>query len=142
MLDYVLKYKGEPKRINNKIVIFNLYLIAHKGSGFDSYVVLNNLPQWRTVKLIKNGSGIVSLKIFNGYVDQNKKIPQYVHLRCGILHIKDSLKNIGKSYKLQPCLLKQELEHDEIFEDNWEEKENEWLTYLKNDVLSTAFSYA
>ena len=142
MLDYVLQYKGEPKRINNKIVKYNLYLIAHKGSGFDSYVVLNNLPQWRTVKLIKNGSGIVSLKIFNGYVDQNKKIPQYVHLRCGLLHIKDSLKNIGKSYKLQTCLLKQELEHDEIFGDNWEAKENEWLPYLKNDVLSTAFSYA
>ena len=116
-------------------------MIAHKGSGFDSYVVLNNLPQWRTVKLIKNGSGIVSLKIINGYVDQNKKIPQYVHLRCGLLHFKDSLKNIGRSYKLQPCLPKQELEHDEIFEDNWEEKENQWLPYLKNDVLSTAFSY-
>ena len=143
MLDYVLQYKGEPKRINNKIVKYNLYLIAHKGSGFDSYVVLNNLPQWRTVvSLIKNGSGIVSLKIFNGYVDPVKKIPQYVHLRCGLLHIKDSLKNIGKSYKLQPCLLKQELGHDEIFEDNWEEKEREWLPYLKNDVLSTAFSYA
>ena len=142
MLDYVLQYKGEPKTINSKLVKYNLYLIAHKGSGFDSYVVLNNLPQWRTVKLIKNGSGIVSLKIFNGYVDQNKKIPQYVHLRCGSLHIKDSLKNIRKGYKLQPYLLKQELEHDEIFEDNWEEKENEWLPYLKNDALSAAFSYA
>ena len=142
MLDYVLQYKGEPKRINNKIVKYNLYLIAHKGSGFDSYVVLNNLPQWRTVKLIKNGSGIVSLKMLNGYVDQNKKIPQYVHLRCGLLHIKASLKIIGKGYKLQPCLLKQALEHDEIFEDNWEEKENEWLPYHKNDVLSTAFSYS
>ena len=143
MLDKFLQYKGEPKRINNNIVKYNLYLIAHKGSGFDSYVVLNNLPQWRTVvSLIKNGSGIVSLKIFNGYVDPVKKIPQYVHFRCGLLHIKDSLKNIGKSYKLQPCLLKQELEHDEIIEDNWEEKENHWLPYLKNDVLSTAFSYA
>ena len=39
-------------------------------------------------------------------------------------------------------MLKQELEHDEIFKDNWEEKENELLPYLKNDVLSTAFSYA
>ena len=143
MLDYVLQFKGEAKRINNKIVKYNLYLIDHKGSGFDSYVVLNNLPQWRTVvSLIKNGSGIVSLKIFNGYVDPVKKIPQYVHFRCGLLHIKDSLKNIGKSYKLQESLLKQELEHNEIFEDNWEEKENEWLPYLKNDVLSTAFSYA
>ena len=142
MLDYVLQYKGEPKRINNKIVKYNLYLIAHKGSGFDSYVVLNNLLQWRTVKLIKNGSSIVSLKIFNGYVDQIMKIPQYVHLRCGLLHIKDSLKNIGKSYKLQPCSHKQKLEHDEIFEDDWEERENQWLPYLKNDVLSTVFSYA
>ena len=44
-----------------------------------------------------------------------KKSLQYVHLRCDLLHIEDSLKNIGKSYKLQPCLLKQELEHDEIF---------------------------
>ena len=142
MLDYVLQFKGEPKRINNKIVKYNLYLTAHKGSGFDSYVVLNNLPQWRTFKLIKNGSGIVSLKIFNGHVDQNKKIPQYVHFRCGLLHIRDSIKNIGKSYKLQECPLKQELELDEFFEDTWEEKENEWLPYLKNDVLSTAFSYA
>ena len=50
MLDYILQYQGEPKRINNKIVKFNLYLIAHKGSGFDIYVVLNNLPQWRTFK--------------------------------------------------------------------------------------------
>ena len=80
MLDYVLQFKGEPKRINNKNVKYNLYLIAHKGSGFDSYVVLNNLPQWRTFRLIKNGSGIVSLQIFNGYVDPVKKIPQYVHL--------------------------------------------------------------
>ena len=143
MLDYVLKYKGEPKRINNKIGKYKLYLIAHKGSGFDSYVVLNNLPQWRTVvSLIKNGSVIVSLKILNGYVDQNKKLHQYVHLRCGLLRIKDSLKNIGQNYKLQESLLKQELEHDEIFEDIWEEKENEWLLYLKNDVLSTAFSFA
>ena len=39
-------------------------------------------------------------------------------------------------------MLKKELEHDEIYEDTWEEKENEWLPYVKNDVLSTAFCYA
>ena len=66
-LDYVLSFKGEPKKAKNKIVEYNLYLIAHNGSGFDSHVVLNNLPQWRgVVKLIKNAAGIVSLKIFNG----------------------------------------------------------------------------
>ena len=34
------------------------------------------------------------------------------------------------------------MEHDEFYEDNWEEKENDWLPYLKKDVLSTASSYA
>ena len=93
MLDYVLQFKGEPKRIDNKNVKYNLYFLAHKGSGFDIYVVINNLPQWRTlVSWIKNGSGIVSLKIINGYVDPVKKIPRYVHFRRGLLHITDSLK--------------------------------------------------
>ena len=34
------------------------------------------------------------------------------------------------------------MEHDEIYEDTWGEEEDEWLPYVKNDVLSTAFSYA
>ena len=143
MLDYVLSFKREPKKIKNKIVEYNLYLIAHNGSGFDSYVVLNNLPQWRSiVKPVKNGAGIISLKIINGYVDQIKKIPQYVHFRCGRVHINKSLRKTGERYKLQESLLKKELEHDEINEDTWEAKENEWLPYVKNDVLSTAFCYA
>ena len=93
MLDHVLSFKGEPKKVKNKIVDYNLYFIAHNGIGFDSYVVLNNLPQWRSVvKLIKNGRRIVSLKIFNGYVDPVKKLPQYVHFRCGGVHINQILK--------------------------------------------------
>ena len=56
-------------------------MIAHNGSGLDSYVVLNNLPQWRSVvKLIKNGAGINSLKIFNGCVDPVKKFPNVFNL--------------------------------------------------------------
>ena len=143
MLDHVLSFKGEPKKVKNKIVGYNLYLIAHNGCGFDSYVVLNNLPKWRSVvKLIKNGAGVISLKIFNGYIDSVKKIPHYVHFRCGKVHINQKLRKIGESYKLQESLLKKELEHDEIYENTWEEKENEWLPYVKNDVLSTAFCYA
>ena len=92
LLDYVLQFKGEPKKVNNKIVKCNKYLIAHKGSGFDSHVVLNNLPQWRTVSLIKNGAGIASLKIINGYVDPVKKTPQYIRFRYDLLHDRDSLK--------------------------------------------------
>ena len=135
--------KGNLKTSKNKFVEYNLYLIAHNGSGFDSYVVLNSLPKWRSVvKLIKNGAGIVSLKIFIGYVDTVKKIPQYVLFRCGRVHINQKLRKIGESYKLQESLLKKKLEHDEIYEDTWEEKENDWLPYVKNDVLSTAFCYA
>ena len=96
MLDNVLSFKRGPKKVKNKIVEYNLYLIAHNGSGFDSNV-LNNLPQWRSVvKPIKNGAGIISLKIFNVYVDQNKKIPQYVHFRCGRVHIIEFEKNRRK----------------------------------------------
>ena len=117
-------------------------MIAHNGSGFDSYVILNNLPQWRSVvKLIKNGAGIISCKIFNGYVDPVKKNPQYVHFRCGRVHINKSLKKIRESYKFQKSLLKKELEHDEIYEDTWEARENEWLPHVKIDVLSNAFCY-
>ena len=88
-------YSKQKLKDINKIVKYKLYLLAHKGSGFDTYVVLNIFTQWRTVvRLIKNGSGIVSLKMFNGYVDKNKKIPQYVDFRCGLLLIKDSLKKM------------------------------------------------
>ena len=58
------------------------------------------------------------------------------------MDVKNSLKKIGESHKLQESLLKKELEHDEFYEDTWEEKESEWFPYLKNDVYSTAFSYA
>ena len=34
------------------------------------------------------------------------------------------------------------MDHGEIYEDNWENEDGEWLPYLKIDVLSTAFSYA
>ena len=92
-LDRVLTFKGEVKKVKNEVVEFFLFLIAHNGSGFDSQVVLNNLRQWRSVvKLIKNGAGTVSLIIFNGYVDEKKKIPQNVHFRCGRVHINRSVK--------------------------------------------------
>ena len=52
------------------------------------------------------------------------------------------MRKIDISYQLQASLLKRETEHDEIYEDNWEEKENEWLPDLKIDVISTVFCYA
>ena len=87
MLDHVLQLKGEAKRLNNKTVKYNFYMLGHKGSGFDSYIVFNNLPQWPTiVSLIKNGSSIVSPKIFNGFIYQNKRCLQNVLSRVGGVH--------------------------------------------------------
>ena len=53
-----------------------------------------------------------------------------------------SLKKLGKSFKLPKELLKTEMNHDEIDENIWREKRDEWLPYVKNDVLCTAYSYA
>ena len=91
---------------------------------------------------MKNGAGIVSLKMFNGFFDKNENIPRYVHFRRVRVNIIKSLKKIGFSYKIQPNLLKQETVDEEIHEDAWEKKKNEWLPCLKNDVVSTVFCYA
>ena len=71
-----------------------------------------------------------------------KKIPQYVHFRCGRVHIKKVSKKIGECFKLQRSLLKEKMDHDGIHENAWEDIRNEWLPHLKNDVLSAAFCYA
>ena len=69
-----LAVKGEAKKVNNKHITYNLNFFAHHGSGLDTYLVLNNFPQWLTVtNLTKNCAGILSLNKFNGYVDKNKK---------------------------------------------------------------------
>ena len=57
-------------------------------------------------------------------------------------HLNYSLKKLGKTFKLQKELLKTEMDHNEVYGHNYEDKINEWLPYVKNDVLCTAFSYA
>ena len=92
---------------------------------------------------IKNGKGTISLKIFNGYIRKNKKqIPQYLIFRCGVTHLNYSLLKLGKAFRLPKALLKTEMNHDDIDENIWREKKDEWLPYVKNDVLCTAYCYA
>ena len=144
-LDYLLKLKGEERKVNNKIVEYNLQMHAHNGSGFDTWIILNNLRCDKHIvgDIIKNGKGIIELKVFNGYIyKNNKQIPQYLHFRCGMTHLNYSLKKLGKTFKLQKELLKTEINHNEVYSDTWKDKKSEWLPYVKNDVLCTAFSYA
>ena len=69
-LDFCLKLKEERRTsLNFKIVEYNLHLHAHNGSGFDTWIILNNLPCDRHIvgDIIKNAKGIIELKVFNGY---------------------------------------------------------------------------
>ena len=143
-LDFCLKLKGEERKIKNKIVEYNLQMHAHNGSGFDTWIILNNLPCDKLiVNIIKNGKGIVQMKVFNGVIHKNnKQIPQYIHFRCGMTHLNYSLKKLGKTFKLPKKLLKTEMNHDDIDGDNYKDKKDIWSPYVKNDVLCTAYSYA
>ena len=143
-LDFCLKLKGEERKVKNKIVEYNLQMHAHSGSGFDTWIILNNLPcDKHIVDIIKNGKGIIELKVFNGLIHKsNKQIPQYLHFRCGMTHLYHSLKKLGKTFKLPKELLKTEMNHDDIDGDNYKDKKEIWLPYVKNDVLCTAYSHA
>ena len=43
-LDFCLKLKGDERKVKNKIVEYNLQMHAHNVSGFDTWIVLNDLP--------------------------------------------------------------------------------------------------
>ena len=94
------------------------------------------------VNFIENGKGIVELNLFNGYLQKKNKIeiPQYLHIRCGMTHLNFSLTKLGKTFKLQKQLLKTDMKPDEFYENTWKTKRENWLPYVINDVLSTAFS--
>ena len=145
-LDYLLKLKGEERKtINNKILDYNLQLHAHNGSGFDTWIILNNLPCDKHIvgDIIKNGKGIISLKVFNGYIyNGRKQIPQYLILRCGMTHLNYSLKKLGKTFKLPKKLLKTEMNHNDKDENNWKNRKDECLPYVINDVLCISYCYA
>ena len=93
-LGVCLKLKGEKYKDKKcKILEYNLQLHAHNGSGFDTWTVLNNLPcDKRIVNIIKKGKSIIESKVFNGYIEKKKQIPQYLHFRCGMTHLNYSLK--------------------------------------------------
>ena len=143
-LDFCLKLKGGERKVKNKIVEYNLQMHAHNGSGFDTWVVLNSLPcDTHIVDIIKNGEGIIQLKVFNDLIyKNNKQIPQYLHFRCGMTLLNSSSKKLGKTFKLPKELLKTEMNYDDIDGDNYKDKKDIWLPFVENEVLFFAYSYA
>ena len=80
-LDFCLKIKGDERKVENKVVAYNLQMHAHNGSGFDKWIVLKNLPcDKHIVDIIKNGKGIIELKEFNGPIEKiiNKFLNIYI----------------------------------------------------------------
>ena len=72
-LDFCLKLKCEERKMKNKKVEYNLQLHAHNGSGFDTWIVLNNLDcDKRIVNIIKHGKGLTEMNVFNGYIEKQK----------------------------------------------------------------------
>ena len=62
-LEYRLGFKGEERKEKNKNVEYNLQLHAHNGSGFDTWIILNNLPcDKHIVDIIITRKGIEELK--------------------------------------------------------------------------------
>ena len=55
--------------------------------------------------------------------------------------LNSSFKKLGKTFKMPKELLKTEMDHDGIDENNWRDKKDEWLPYVKDDVLCTAYFY-
>ena len=143
-LDFCLRLQGDERRVKNKIFEYNLQMHAHNGCGFDTWIILNNLPfDKHIVDIIKNGKGIISLKVFNDLIyKNNKQISQYLLFRCGMTHLNCSIKKLGKTFKLPKELLKTEMNQDDIDGDNYKDKKHIWLPYVKIDVLCTAYSYA
>ena len=53
-----------------------------------------------------------------------------------------SLETLGKTFELPKLLWKTEMNHDDIDGNNYKDKKDFWLPYVKMDVLSTSYCYA
>ena len=124
-LDFCLKIKGEERRTaNKKIVDYKFQLHAHNGSGFHTWIILNILPcDKHIVDIIKNGKGIISITVFNGYIySGEKQILQYLIFRRGMTHLNYSLKKLVRTFKLQEEILKTDMNSDEVDGNNYEDE--------------------
>ena len=70
-VEFLLKIKGEERKVKYKIVEYNFQLQAHNESGFNTWIILNNLPcDKRIVDINNNGNGIMLKKKVNGYSEK------------------------------------------------------------------------
>ena len=83
---------------------------------------------------------LVKLKFKACYVNENDvEVPKYINFVCSKCHVSGSLKDIQKEYKIQPNLMKREIDHDFFNISNYKVYENFWKACLINDVLGLAY---
>ena len=108
--------------MKNKIVEYNFQFHAHNGSWFDTWVLKNSLLCDKCIVIIvKKGKCNIELKVFNGHIG-NEQTSQYIHFRCGRIHLNYSPNKLGKTFKLQKELLKTEMNQDETDGKTYEDK--------------------
>ena len=124
---------------------YTILLLAHNGSGFDSWVVLNSLDkETKDLEEKKNcARRLISLS-FRCSVKINKtvEVPQNVKFTCTRLHISVSLKRIGREYGWQPEFSNGEISHSENTKYEYNELRHIWEPYLQSDVLYLAIVFA
>ena len=108
--------KRSKKRLKNEIPEYNLQLHAQNASGFDTWIILNNIPcDKQFVKIVKNGKGIIELKVSNDFFQNyNKQTLQYLRFSYDVTHLNYSIKKTGKTFELQKKLIKTEMNPNEV----------------------------
>ena len=120
MIDNVIKiYKSKVKYITNRhgkriLSSYNYQLVVPNASAFDNYFVLNSLPNpYKCKIIIKTSRGLIELNFKAVFVSDNDKgIPKYMKFVCSKCHITGSLKEKQREHKIQPNLMKEEIDHN------------------------------
>ena len=102
MIDFINKsFTGDNTIHKNKsganiVKAYKIFLIAHNGSGFDLYIVMNNLDKNMTsLKKDKTERGLIKLSFRSGYMNET---PQYIIVVCTKSPISRPLAEIGRKY--------------------------------------------
>ena len=142
-IDQFFKYLGDLNRNN-------ILLYAHNGAGFDSEIIIEHLPI--SSPPLKKGSKLLNVNLNNVYTSDKwikwykknnktnrKEFPiQRITLRCTLQHVNTKLSKWGESFNIPKNLRKKNFDIEKITKDNYISKKDEWLPYLKNDVLALA----
>lgn len=116
----------------------SVYLYAHNGKGFDSYMVKNDQGlidaqargEIKYKKLIKNTSGILNFQVSA----KNCKL----NFQCTLAHIPGSLKSLCEYFDVPESIKKDSLDILNITKQNFMQFKDKIVYYLQNDVLSLA----